>query len=212
MGTTSMGNTSAQQIDQDVTSVSFLQRALLTVMRENITLHVEIRTLRRDRNTPKLTRGRSVLATCPLLVAAKTNDTETLSELLLHGADANTSGENGATAVYVAAEQNNVAALQILLERGADPNIALSGGCGFTPVYVASLRNHKKALTVLLRAGADPNVPICGMLRAMDIAARSDNTAAAAVLHEYGAQTYRCCAAASGLTSPTPHQVHVISV
>jgi len=147
-------------------------------------------------NKPKLVRSRSVLADSPLLIAAKTNDTETLSELLLIGADVNSSAENGATAVYAAAEQNNVEALQILLERGADPNIALSGGCGFTPVYVASLRNNSEALTVLLRAGADPNVPICGMLRAMDIATRRRNTAAVAVLREYGGQTLRTAASA----------------
>jgi len=198
---------------QGTGNVNFLRRALLDLLHENVTLHRRIFALQRDRAhqaqdssnqtgsqqvssqqedcTPKptkLCRGRSILVCSPLLIAAKTNDTETLEQLLQQGTDANSTAENGATAVYVAAEQDNADALRVLLLQGADPNRPLSIGCGFTPVYVATLRNHTNALEVLLQAGADPNVAICGMLKPMDVAAKSHNTAAVAMLQDYGAQ------------------------
>lgn len=137
-----------------------------------------------------------MLVCSPLLVAARLNDVDSLQHLLENGADPNTCAENGATAVYVAAEQGNAGALRVLLEQGgADVDTPLSGGCGFTPVYVASLRNHTIALEMLLQHGADPNVTICGMLRPMDVAAKMQNEAAVALLQEYGGEPLKAAVA-----------------
>jgi ankyrin repeat protein len=63
---------------------------------------------------------------------------------------------NGLTAPGVAALENNVASLGLMLEAGADPNFRDRGR--LTPIFYAIYRRHRPAIDLLLAHGADPGV------------------------------------------------------
>jgi ankyrin repeat protein len=62
----------------------------------------------------------------------------------------------GGTALAAAAERNFVDIMRLLLERGANPNLA--GTLGMTPISSAAYHGHREAVTVLIRAGANLDV------------------------------------------------------
>ena len=63
--------------------------------------------------------------------------------------------KNGCTAVYMAAEHGKLEALQVLLQMGADPNIASHDGA--SPLFIASYQNNYECARVLVEAGVDPS-------------------------------------------------------
>ena len=65
-------------------------------------------------------------------------------------------GEDGATALYCAAQNGHFSVVLILLEHGADPNIAriIDGG---TPMITAARKGHVEVVALLLAHNADPN-------------------------------------------------------
>ncbi|HYM13064.1 MAG TPA: ankyrin repeat domain-containing protein [Bryobacterales bacterium] len=94
----------------------------------------------------------------PLLLAASySGSAETVRYLLAHGADPAAKDKAGATAVILAAESGNVAALQLLIEKGVDVNA--SAGFDFnriqfgtiTPVREETVKERRKT-----RKGATP--------------------------------------------------------
>ena len=76
--------------------------------------------------------------------------------LLSANADASLPMKNGTgTALHLAADQNDVALIKILLESGADINIQEQG---VTPVYKAARRGRVQAVETLVEAGAALNI------------------------------------------------------
>jgi len=65
----------------------------------------------------------------------------------------------GSTAVLKAARQGHFACLQLLLDKGADPNRAFHGGGAerLTPLHVAVQNNHIRCVQLLLERGARIN-------------------------------------------------------
>ena len=61
----------------------------------------------------------------------------------------------GRTPLVWAAHKGHKEVVQLLLERGAEPNIANS--CGDTPLLKAAYRGHNDVVQLLLDEGADPN-------------------------------------------------------
>lgn len=61
---------------------------------------------------------------------------------------------NGLTPMGVAALENNLASLRVLLDAGVDPNFRDRGK--LTPAFYAIFRRHRAALDLLLEHGADP--------------------------------------------------------
>jgi len=62
----------------------------------------------------------------------------------------------GETPLKVAIQKSNIAAVEMILEAGADPN-AKGLSTGFLPVITAVVTENKKALNLLIDAGADVN-------------------------------------------------------
>ena len=79
-----------------------------------------------------------------------------LKALLDVGANPNRlTGEYGSRALVEAVANGDVESVRVLLDGGADPNLA---GGGFTPLGLAALRGHAEIARLLLRAGANPTL------------------------------------------------------
>jgi hypothetical protein len=90
-----------------------------------------------------------------LLRAAYLDDLEILRVLLDHRADPNL--QQGESALEVAIEKNNIAAVKALIDKGADVNYNDYVGAG-TPLMDAVESNNLTIVKILLDAGADPTL------------------------------------------------------
>jgi ankyrin repeat protein len=80
-----------------------------------------------------------------------------LIALLDAGASADAQDDNGWTALHFAAQDHRPAVVEILLQRGANPNLVNSHGNG--PLWVALMRSKDdlRIVKLLLAAGANPD-------------------------------------------------------
>lgn len=128
--------------------------------------------------------GRTALAW-----AAARGDERSIVTLLQHGAEVNTIDVQNSGVVGHAADRNYVTCVRLLLEAGADPNIAPSHGHRVGNALNVAARNALDPLILktLLDFGAD--VDSCGVdgVTGLLHAARKDNTNFATLLLEYGA-------------------------
>lgn len=92
-----------------------------------------------------------------LCVAVAANDLGPLKGLLKSGLDPNSSssGELKTTALQSAAAIGNLAAVEVLLDAGANPRLAT--GPGMTPLIWATRKGHSSVVRLLLQRGANPN-------------------------------------------------------
>jgi ankyrin repeat protein len=98
-------------------------------------------------------------------------------------------GGDGTTALATAAGHNKLEIAQLLLRRGADPNIP--GALGVPPLLAATSAGSEEIVQLLLDAGADPNVSEArfGFSPLAD-AARNGYTEIARILLDAGADRY----------------------
>jgi ankyrin repeat protein len=84
----------------------------------------------------------------PPLIAALTGASaqadvvELVEDLIAHGADVDQRGVNGYAPLHIAAEQGDLAMVDLLVSHGADPNVVASIDDMETPVEVASAAGH----------------------------------------------------------------------
>lgn len=88
-------------------------------------------------------------------VAARDGDDARVRCWLDAGADPNERDQHGATALMNAAAGGHTSAARLLMERGADPNIATRRD-GATALMMAAYRGHADMVRLLLAKGADP--------------------------------------------------------
>ncbi|HKP28321.1 MAG TPA: amidohydrolase family protein [Gemmatimonadales bacterium] len=115
---------------------------------------------------------------------ATLNDTTMIARGLAGGANIDgldvMMGPSGRRALNYAAVENNVAAVQMLIARGASLNLA--NNTGFTPVHHAAENGSLEALKLLMAAGADINLKTKAGALPIDIAKQRDNKAVIAAL------------------------------
>ncbi|MBO9495492.1 ankyrin repeat domain-containing protein [Thalassotalea sp. G20_0] len=91
-----------------------------------------------------------------LHIAAKKGHLACVQTLINAGADVNAALPNGATPLYLAAQENKNNILQALLNEGADPNFSPISD-GSTPLHAAVWKNNIACLQTLLNSGANIN-------------------------------------------------------
>ncbi|XP_036072910.1 ankyrin-3 isoform X5 [Oryzias melastigma] len=111
-----------------------------------------------------------------LHIASLAGQTEVVKELVSNGANVNAQSQNGFTPLYMAAQENHLDVVQLLLDNGSSQSIATEDG--FTPLAVALQQGHDHVVSLLLENDTKGKV----RLPALHIAARKDDTKAAALL------------------------------
>uniref|UniRef100_A0A672JFM4 Ankyrin 3a n=1 Tax=Salarias fasciatus TaxID=181472 RepID=A0A672JFM4_SALFA len=111
-----------------------------------------------------------------LHLASKEGHVEVVAELLKLGATVDAATKNGFTPLYMAAQENHLEVVRFLLENSASQSMATEDG--FTPLAVALQQGHDQVVSLLLENDTKGKV----RLPALHIAARKDDTKAAALL------------------------------
>ncbi|XP_076616513.1 uncharacterized protein LOC143339237 isoform X44 [Chaetodon auriga] len=111
-----------------------------------------------------------------LHIASLAGQAEVVKELVTHNANVNAQSQNGFTPLYMAAQENHMDVVQFLLDNGSSQSIATEDG--FTPLAVALQQGHDQVVSLLLENDTKGKV----RLPALHIAARKDDTKAAALL------------------------------
>lgn len=89
----------------------------------------------------------------PLHLAAVFDRPDIARVLLDHGANVNAIDDGGATPLFWAS-RGSASLVQLLLERGADPNVRITWGQ--TPLLAAADAGNAESVSLLLQHGADP--------------------------------------------------------
>ena len=76
----------------------------------------------------------------------------------------------GGTPLLRAVERGDTVMVELLLSRGADPDVGCSCTGGENPVWVAAAQHDANVLALLLSRGADPNRPAFAGLTPLDVA------------------------------------------
>ncbi|MFD6279829.1 ankyrin repeat domain-containing protein [Streptomyces sp. NPDC060209] len=92
------------------------------------------------------------------LFEALYDDENAVVQALRAGASAESSDEEGTTALYLAAVQDLPGAVRLLLAAGADPNRASGPEAGDQPLCGAACGGHAEVVGALLSAGAEPDL------------------------------------------------------
>ncbi|KAM9727751.1 ankyrin-3-like isoform 36-T36 [Menidia menidia] len=111
-----------------------------------------------------------------LHISSLAGQAEVVKELVTNGANVNAQSQNGFTPLYMAAQENHLDVVRFLLENSASQSIATEDG--FTPLAVALQQGHDQVVSLLLENDTKGKV----RLPALHIAARKDDTKAAALL------------------------------
>uniref|UniRef100_A0A3B3R4Z1 Ankyrin 3 n=1 Tax=Paramormyrops kingsleyae TaxID=1676925 RepID=A0A3B3R4Z1_9TELE len=111
-----------------------------------------------------------------LHLASKEGHVEVVAELIKLGANVDAATKNGFTPLYMAAQENHLEVVRFLLDNNASQSIATEDG--FTPLAVALQQGHDQVVSLLLENDTKGKV----RLPALHIAARKDDTKAAALL------------------------------
>nr|XP_029496379.1 ankyrin-3-like isoform X36 [Oncorhynchus nerka] len=111
-----------------------------------------------------------------LHIASLAGQTEVVKELVTNGANVNAQSQNGFTPLYMAAQENHLEVVRFLLGHNSSQSMATEDG--FTPLAVALQQGHDQVVSLLLENDTKGKV----RLPALHIAARKDDTKAAALL------------------------------
>lgn len=97
--------------------------------------------------------GSSAYANPDLIAAAREGD----REAVLNALEASTDGpDTFGRPLFFAAQRGHGEVVQLLLERGADPNTSFTFG---SPLHAAARANDTAVVSLILQHGGDPNLP-----------------------------------------------------
>jgi ankyrin repeat protein len=122
----------------------------------------------------------------PLLDAAERGDRAAVARLLTKGANPNTPGPDGTTAIMYAAANGDVELVRALIKGGA--NVKPTNQFGTSALTEAAIIGSAPIIDLLLKAGADPNTKNPEGETALMAVARSGKVDAAKRLIEAGAE------------------------
>lgn len=128
--------------------------------------------------------GRDVFG--PLHLAAEKGRREMVELLIDAGADVNSRGPLGLTALHRAAQQDHVEVVKLLLERGAE--VDTRHDMGATPLLVASIASCPEVAKALLAKGADVNAANQDGFTPLHAVAYNGDPDLARLLLEHGAR------------------------
>ena len=131
--------------------------------------------------------GSIVPADSPIADAAMRNDSDAVYDLLEQGEDVNAAQGDGMTALHWAAENGDIAMVEVLLSAGANFNSTTRLG-SYAPLHLASKMGHGEVIRTLLGNGQDPNIAAISGMTPLHYAAASGSADAVDVLVGYGAQ------------------------
>jgi uncharacterized protein len=118
--------------------------------------------------------------------AAMNNDLGAVRSLLRQKSDVNKAQADGATALHWAVRWDNLQAVELLIQSGA--NVKAANRFGVTPMSLACVNGSAAIIRRLLKAGVDPNAPLSELGEtALMVAAQTGNVDAVAALLEHGA-------------------------
>ncbi|MDR3397084.1 MAG: ankyrin repeat domain-containing protein [Pandoraea sp.] len=138
-----------------------------------------------------------------LLKAAKRNDAEEAKRLIEGGVNVNAVGKDGATPLIWMFGLQDLRAMRLLLDLGANPNQYVVGGVS-PPVKLAAGGGKLEALRLLLDHGADPNV-VYGNRTPLMMAIQGSHIDCAELLLQYGADINLSHGPLSALTEAVVH-------
>jgi len=148
-----------------------------------VNLEEEIRVHLEDVNTT------DVMGRTPLAWAACRGDDRAIVTLLSHGADVNTLDVQHSGVVGHAADRNYATCVRLLLEAGANPDIASAHGYKVGNALNVAARNASDPLVLKTLLDFGASVDSCGIdgMTGLIHATRRDNASFATLLLEYGA-------------------------
>ena len=110
-----------------------------------------------------------------LIAAMEDNkDLEEIEKIVAGIADVNQAMSNGATPLFIAAQNGHTETAKLLLEKRADVNQAMSNGA--TPLYIAAQNDHRETVQLLITERADVNQAMSNGATPLYIAAQSGHT------------------------------------
>lgn len=132
----------------------------------------------------------------PLVAATEGGHSRIAEELILAGAKVNVTAEYwGYSPLHWAAQHKDERLVRLLLEHGADPDIASAPTEGVTylsspatPLHLAVLEESIPIVTILIQAGADVNVRSGDDRTPLSIAEEWDSKEIADLLRRHGAR------------------------
>lgn len=97
-------------------------------------------------------------ANSPLVDAVKSQNAETVRNLIVEGANVNEAEPDGATALHWSAYRDDLDTTVLLIDAGA--NVNAPNDLGATPLWLAADNGSSTMTALLLKAGGDPNLAL----------------------------------------------------
>ena len=96
---------------------------------------------------------------CPLCIVPESGVTAAAAVLLGHGVGPHVKGDQNATFLHLAAQEGHAGIVAVLLETGADPEVACFGR---TPLQAAEAARHNEAAEAIRSRGLGAGYDLCG--------------------------------------------------